>query len=89
MVNTALKLEHALPESNAESDTSPLKIIGESKEINSLKEQIIKLARSQAPVFISGESGSGKEQLQDLSIHRVHAGKTTSLRLTVAQYLPS
>ena len=68
MVNTALKLEHALPESNAESDTSPLKIIGESKEINSLKEQIIKLARSQAPVFISGESGSGKE-LVARSIH--------------------
>jgi len=68
MVNTALKLEHELPEKNAEPDNSPLKIKGDSDEINNLKEQIIKLARSQAPVFISGESGSGKE-LVARSIH--------------------
>jgi two-component system, NtrC family, response regulator PilR len=68
MVNTALKMEHELPEKNAEPDNSPLKIKGDSVEINNLKEQIIKLARSQAPVFISGESGSGKE-LVARSIH--------------------
>jgi two-component system, NtrC family, response regulator PilR len=68
MVNTALKMEHELPEKNAEPDNSPLKIQGNSVEINNLKEQIIKLARSQAPVFISGESGSGKE-LVARSIH--------------------
>lgn len=61
MVNTALKLEHELPVKSREEDDSPLKIIGESSEITRLKEQIMKLARSQAPVFISGESGSGKE----------------------------
>ena len=38
-----------------------MKIVGESKQIKALKVQISKLARSQAPVFISGESGSGKE----------------------------
>lgn len=61
LVSTALKLEHTLPEKNAEPGDSPLKIIGESIQITSLKGQIVKLARSQAPVFISGESGSGKE----------------------------
>jgi len=61
LVSTALKLEHFLPEKNAESGDSPLKIIGESVQISNLKGQIVKLARSQAPVFISGESGSGKE----------------------------
>jgi len=61
MVSTALKLEHELPLKNESPVDSPLKIIGESPQISNLKEQIIKLARSQAPVFISGESGSGKE----------------------------
>ena len=36
-------------------------ITGDSEKVRALKEQITKLARSQAPVFISGESGSGKE----------------------------
>ena len=42
-------------------ESTPMKIVGESKQIKALKVQISKLARSQAPVFISGESGSGKE----------------------------
>lgn len=36
-------------------------ILGESADILRLNAQIQKLARSQAPVYISGESGSGKE----------------------------
>ncbi|MFT5321104.1 MAG: two-component system response regulator PilR (NtrC family), partial [Pseudohongiellaceae bacterium] len=61
MVGSALKLKHELPaKSNVDFD-STTKIVGESSQIKKLKEQIIKLARSQAPVFISGESGSGKE----------------------------
>jgi two-component system response regulator PilR (NtrC family) len=36
-------------------------LIGESAAITSVREMIGKLARSQAPVYISGESGSGKE----------------------------
>jgi two-component system, NtrC family, response regulator PilR len=43
-------------------------IIGESNATLSLKEKIIKVSRSQAPVFIFGESGSGKE-LVARSIH--------------------
>ncbi len=44
-------------------------IVGDSARIELLKTQIGKLARSQAPVFISGESGSGKE-LAARAIHR-------------------
>ena len=68
MVNTALKLEHVIPDKQVTQTDSPLKLVGESQQINTLKKQIAKLARSQAPVFISGESGSGKE-LVARSIH--------------------
>lgn len=36
-------------------------ITGKSPRTSKLREQISKLSRSQAPIFISGESGSGKE----------------------------
>uniref|UniRef100_UPI003F6A4E05 sigma-54-dependent transcriptional regulator n=1 Tax=Porticoccus sp. TaxID=2024853 RepID=UPI003F6A4E05 len=36
-------------------------LLGESSAIEILKQQIRRVARSQAPIFISGESGSGKE----------------------------
>ena len=68
MVNTALKLEHVIPDKQVTQIDSPLRLVGESQQINTLKKQIAKLARSQAPVFISGESGSGKE-LVARSIH--------------------
>ena len=68
MVNTALKLEHELPGRNGDGTDTQLKIVGNSAQISKLKDQIVKLARSQAPVFISGESGSGKE-LVARSIH--------------------
>jgi two-component system response regulator PilR (NtrC family) len=37
------------------------RLLGDSPPMKSLRKQIQKLARSQAPVYISGESGSGKE----------------------------
>ena len=36
-------------------------LIGQSSVLETVREMIAKLARSQAPVYISGESGSGKE----------------------------
>ncbi len=57
LVNTALKLDRG---SNANS-SDRIDITGESDCIKALKKKIIKLSRSQAPVYISGESGSGKE----------------------------
>ncbi|WNO09867.1 sigma-54 dependent transcriptional regulator [Teredinibacter sp. KSP-S5-2] len=51
--------------SNTDLDTG---IIGKSESIIQLNKAIKKLSRSQAPVYISGESGSGKE-LVARSIH--------------------
>lgn len=60
LVNSALKLSEPEPEADAGSDEPGL-LLGQSSEIKRLRSQVRKLARSQAPVFISGESGSGKE----------------------------
>ncbi|MEM6710548.1 MAG: sigma-54 dependent transcriptional regulator [Pseudomonadota bacterium] len=56
LVDTALKLEPA-----NQSDGTGTRLIGSSPAMDRLREQITKLARSQAPIYISGESGSGKE----------------------------
>ena len=57
LVNTALRLRS--PNPNALSVDN--RLLGASPPMNLLRKQIGKLARSQAPVYISGESGSGKE----------------------------
>lgn len=64
LVHTALKLSEksetpAPVIKSKESADSP--IIGQSEAIEKLKKTISKLARSQAPVFIHGASGTGKE----------------------------
>ncbi len=57
LVNTALRLRNPAPgELTVDS-----RLLGASPPMNTLRKQIGKLARSQAPVYISGESGSGKE----------------------------
>jgi len=68
LVNTALKLKSARKEAVSDAPESP--ILGQSPAIKKLHTQIAKLARSQAPVYISGESGSGKE-LVAREIHRL------------------
>ncbi|PPI78982.1 sigma-54-dependent Fis family transcriptional regulator [Marinobacter flavimaris] len=60
LVNSALKLSEPKPEEEEAADEPGL-LLGKSPEIRKLRNQTRKLARSQAPVFISGESGSGKE----------------------------
>jgi two-component system response regulator PilR (NtrC family) len=45
----------------ASKPSSELLLLGESEVIHSTRKKIQKLARSQAPVYISGESGVGKE----------------------------
>ena len=57
LIETALKLE--LTESK--QDFQQVQLLGNAPTIDKLRQQINKLARSQAPVYISGESGSGKE----------------------------
>ena len=59
LVKTAFKTSQDVKQL-APLDNSP-NLIGNTDAINTLKRQINKLAKSQAPVFINGESGSGKE----------------------------
>ncbi|MGF6490233.1 sigma-54-dependent transcriptional regulator [Pseudomonas frederiksbergensis] len=51
----------SLPAPGGASSTIDRRLLGDSLPMRSLRKQIDKLARSQAPVYISGESGSGKE----------------------------
>lgn len=60
LVNSALKLTERSAETDS-ADDEPGLLLGNSEAIKRLRNQVRKLARSQAPVFISGESGSGKE----------------------------
>ena len=62
LVNTALRLRSP----NPEELTVDSRLLGASPPMNVLRKQIGKLARSQAPVYISGESGSGKELVSRL-----------------------
>lgn len=57
LVNSALRL--GVPDAPAQITEGPL--LGQSAPMQKLRRKIDKLARSQAPVYISGESGSGKE----------------------------
>jgi two-component system, NtrC family, response regulator PilR len=57
LVESALKLR-SVP------DTPPdgaVRLLGRSTLMERLRQQIARLARSQAPIYLSGESGSGKE----------------------------
>jgi len=73
MVNSALRLsQEQLDDASLKGIASPRigpSITGQSARIVELREQIGKLARSQAPIYISGESGSGKE-LAARAIHQ-------------------
>ena len=50
-------------ETNGSPVTDKTTITGQSPVVASITKKIAKLARSQAPVFIHGESGSGKERV--------------------------
>lgn len=67
MVQQALKIKttDSIEQTDSAQDTP---LLGESEPIEKLRKQIKKVARSQAPIYISGESGSGKE-LVARSIH--------------------
>jgi two-component system, NtrC family, response regulator PilR len=57
LVESALKLSS----SDAKETKNTVDLIGNSPAIDYVRTMIEKLARSQAPVYVSGESGSGKE----------------------------
>jgi two-component system response regulator PilR (NtrC family) len=58
LVQDALKLTVTGPRSAVKRE-----LIGQSRIITELRETIAKLSRNQAPVYISGESGVGKEMV--------------------------
>jgi len=73
MVQSALKLAPALAtplaaDPSAAAGTA-LRLLGESEALRNVRAQIVRLARSMAPVAITGESGSGKE----LAARDIHA----------------
>ena len=80
LVENALKVIHQDNESTSTPECSPeqkmldSRLIGNSAVMHPLKKTILKLARSQAPVFLSGASGTGKEVvarlIHDLSPRR-------------------
>lgn len=67
LVNGALRLNQRQEAPLIEESDDPIQ--GSSPPIQQLRRQIAKLARSEAPLYISGESGSGKE----LVARRIHA----------------
>lgn len=66
LINSAIKLNN--PEAPKERRTRNI-LLGDSTVMREIRSKIDKLARSQAPVYISGESGSGKELVARL-IHQ-------------------
>jgi len=58
--NTTVTAKNASLELDNASDEQVV-LVGKSPALERLKQQVKKLSRSQAPIYISGESGSGKE----------------------------
>lgn len=69
LVQSALKLSEPTPE-----PTDGLALVGNSAPIRQARAMIEKVSRSQAPVYISGESGSGKE----LAARLIHTNSSRS-----------
>src|SRR5215467_9831804 len=66
LVKQALKV----PEKAQPTTGSGYRLLGESQAMLHVRDMIERLAKSQAPVFITGESGSGKE----LAARMIHSG---------------
>src|SRR5699024_11727097 len=65
LVNTALQLD----DRRGGKTGSGTSLLGESPQMQALRETIDKLARSQAPVYIHGESGSDRKSTRLNSSH--------------------
>jgi two-component system response regulator PilR (NtrC family) len=74
LVMSALKLPRPAHQRRVAIGETPLpgvpRLLGESNVMQRAREMIGKLARSQAPVYITGESGSGKE----VAARLIHVG---------------
>ena len=75
MVQSALRLSPA-----SEQGGSGRRLIGDSVMVQALRDQIARLARSMAPIAITGESGSGKE----LAAREIHAQSSRASKPFIA-----
>lgn len=83
LVMSALKLPRPIQARRAAIGETPPgmpRLLGESAPIQRARDMIAKLARSQAPVYITGESGSGKE----VAARLIHMGSARSEAAFVA-----
>ncbi|KZZ15026.1 sigma-54-dependent Fis family transcriptional regulator [Oleiphilus sp. HI0130] len=61
LVSSALRLQESSQVAIPNETEDQVILFGESPALKKLSTQVKKLSRSQAPIYISGESGSGKE----------------------------
>jgi two-component system response regulator PilR (NtrC family) len=80
MVQSALRLSSPSPGQPEEAAGQPSRLIGHSAAMQGLRAQIGRLARSMAPIAITGESGSGKE----LAAREIHAQGSRAAKAFVA-----
>ncbi len=80
LVSSALRLKDGATAAEPEADESDLRLVGSAPQIVALRKKVVKLARSQAPVHIQGESGVGKEVVARL----IHANGPRAARPFVA-----
>lgn len=78
MVQSALRMQKAgTAPTGSHSAMTRSRLIGQSAAIQDLRSQIARLARSMAPVAITGESGSGKElAARDIHAHSARSDKS-------------
>ncbi|OWW18928.1 sigma-54-dependent transcriptional regulator [Noviherbaspirillum denitrificans] len=78
MVQSALRMHKTEGAGQASSPAAAAssRLVGQSPVMQDLRSQIVRLARSMAPVAITGESGSGKElAARDIHAHSARADK--------------
>jgi two-component system response regulator PilR (NtrC family) len=80
MVRSALRLAQPGADQPAAAGATPSRLIGDSVAMQNLRAQIARLARSMAPIAITGESGSGKE----LAAREIHAQSSRAARPFIA-----
>ena len=80
MVRSALKLSEAPSGTAVGEGGTGSRLIGNSQAMQALRAQIARLARSMAPIAITGESGAGKE----LAAREIHAQSSRAARPFVA-----